>query len=51
MSLGKTGKKILYKYRVKGGEANKIIISGWCDMSSTELNAHLGCINGSLVSR
>lgn len=41
----------LYKYRVQGGEANKIIISGWYVLSAIELNALLGCINSGLVSR
>lgn len=45
------GEKILHKYRVKGGETNKIIITEWCNMSAAELNAFLGRINGGLVSR
>ena len=41
----------LNEYRVKRLEANKIIIRDLCDMSASELNALLGCINGGLVSR
>lgn len=45
------GEKILYKYRVKGGEINKIIIIEWCNMFVVEFNVFLGRINGGLVFR